>query len=172
MVESRMNCKRIFRKSWILICSGDFPDDIYTKYGGYQMGDKDPYSVFHLEYKPTTFLLVFHNREFFKCIALDLINVTTSECLPQSGAPEIISNPNNQITCVNHAFLMADELASACTTRQLPDNDYTAILYANEEKQSFLHINENSRCSYFGLNNWMLLLLLCLLWLFIIFRLR
>jgi len=159
------------QSSWNLICNGEYPEDMSSKYGGYMIKEGEPYSVFSSEPNPRHYLVFFRSLDVAKCKTLDLVNSTFLRCFANVGKPTPLHYPRSRLTCVNYSLRMADELVSFCTTRYLPDNEYCAILYAEYDEKALENIRIHNRSFNLSGNAWLVLVLVLIL-LFFIFRLR
>lgn len=152
-------CTDIFSPEWSQICSGDFPEDLQNEYSGYMLEDGDPYSVFQSDVKPQIYLIVFRNKKFAKCFALDILTSLTYRCVLSSGVPVMIKLASSRITCVNYAFKLADDLVSACLASTKYLNEISVIIFTEQEAAVTGGIIHSGTCSNFILNIWIISLL-------------
>ncbi|XP_034109656.1 uncharacterized protein LOC117571561 [Drosophila albomicans] len=164
-------CDASVKRTWNMICSGEYPEDMADKYGGYLLNDGEPYSVFSMEKKQTHYLIFFRSETIANCKTLEFVNSTFFRCFGGVGKPKPLSYPRSKLSCVNYSFRMTDELVSYCTTRYLPSNEFSAILYAEYEEKVTDNAREHNCSSFLNMNVW-LLLVIVIISLFIIIRLR
>ncbi|KAH8298506.1 hypothetical protein KR044_008957, partial [Drosophila immigrans] len=149
-------CESTVTKIWNMICSGDYPQDLASKYGAYMMKNGDPYSVFSMEKKRQNYLVFFRSEAIGECKTLQFVNSTFFRCFEGVGKAKILIYPKSRLTCINHSLRLADELVSHCTARAIPQNEFAAILYAENNEQVSDTIIEHNSSSFFNINAWLL----------------
>ncbi|KAH8355206.1 hypothetical protein KR093_008300, partial [Drosophila rubida] len=172
--RSRMNkeqCNAAVKRSWNMICNGECPEDMTSKYSAYMLKDGEPYSVFSMEKKPQHYLVFFRSEPISNCKTLEFVNSTFFRCLGGVGKPKPLEYPRSKLTCINYSFRMADELVSYCTSRYLPGNEFSAILYAEFDETTNEKIKGHSCSSCLNIHAWVLILI-GLISLLVILRLR
>lgn len=162
--EFETMCKNYFVNSMTHVCSSLVPESLTKKYRNRLIIPKDPYSIFKLNSRNSSYLLAFRFPEMRNCRKLWMSDLRNLNCEIKGGKMKNFFFANSYRKCYNFAMDLTSELKAHCGARNNEEDTQSGYYYTNFDGNPVIQTNSTA-CLLLGTST----LVLCLIISFLMF---
>ncbi|XP_016927995.1 uncharacterized protein [Drosophila suzukii] len=126
-------CSNLFSDSMTHVCSAKVPESLTKKYRNRLINPKDPYSIYQLDSRNTSYLLVFHFEDMPDCQTIQLTDVHNLNCQTNSGESKNLYFGYSHRMCYNYTMDLTSALKEHCGARGYEENMQSGYYYTNHD---------------------------------------
>ncbi|KMY95963.1 uncharacterized protein LOC27206328 [Drosophila simulans] len=126
-------CRNFFTDSMTHVCSSRVPESLTKKYRNRLITAKDPYSIFKLDSRNSSYLLAFRFPEIRDCRTLWMMDVHKLNCETKDGELRKLFFGYSYRKCYTIAMDLTSELKAHCGARNYAENTQSGYYYTNNE---------------------------------------
>ncbi|KAH8252305.1 hypothetical protein KR038_004430 [Drosophila bunnanda] len=155
-------CGSLFNSPLTRICSGVVPSQYCKEHKCWYMSELDPYSIFQLEAKKSSYLVFFHYLQMSECRTIELLDLHNVLCVNHLNKSKKLFFGFSHRLCFEDSKKLNKNLREYCGAQGYENDSLSGYYYGNSQTSSNVRLLEVRNCGYSLLGSQILVLFLFL----------